>query len=334
MWRPLVAALLLTLSASSVSAQQWATKMFETTEHDFGTVARGAKIEYRFKFTNSYKEDVHVASVRTSCNCTTPTVTKDLLKTWETGEIVAAFNTASFLGQRSATLTVTIDQPFFAEVQLHIKGYIRSDIVVTPGEIDFGTVDVGQPAEQKLSITYAGRGDWKLMGVKVANPMLEVELTEKSRMAGQVSYELFARLKKEAPAGYVKEELILMTNDVKAPEFPICVEGLVASELSISPSPLALGNLEPGQKIEKKFVVKGKKPFRITDIICADERFEFEITDAAKPMHLVKVFFTAPLEPGKVTSAIKILTDLNDNAASELTAHAQVIPATASKTRP
>lgn len=331
MWRPLVAALLLTLcSGSFVSAQEWAKKMFETTEHDFGTVARGAKVEYRFKFTNSYKEDVHIASVRTSCNCTTPTVTKDLLKTWDTSEIVAAFNTKAFLGQRSATLTVTIDQPFFAEVQLHIKGYIRSDVVVTPEEINFGTVDVGAAAEQKLTISYAGRGDWHLEGVKVASPYIDAELVEKSRVAGQVAYELVVRLTKEAPAGYLKEELMLMTSDVKAPEFPICVEGLVASEISVSPSPLVFGNVEPGQKVEKKLVVRGKKPFKITDIVCADERFEFEIVDAEKPLHLVKVFFTAPQESGKVTTKIKILTDLGENVAPELNAQAQVAPSTAS----
>ena len=33
----------------------------KSREHDFGTVARGAKAEYRFDFENLYMEDVHVA---------------------------------------------------------------------------------------------------------------------------------------------------------------------------------------------------------------------------------------------------------------------------------
>ena len=46
------------LPASMVGAQQWAEKMFEVKEHDFGVVARGSKQLFRFEFTNHYEEDV------------------------------------------------------------------------------------------------------------------------------------------------------------------------------------------------------------------------------------------------------------------------------------
>ena len=47
--------------------------MFKVTEHDFGTVARGAKAEYRFVFENLYMEDVHIAGAYSSCGCTSAT---------------------------------------------------------------------------------------------------------------------------------------------------------------------------------------------------------------------------------------------------------------------
>ena len=83
-------------SASSVSAQEWAEKMFSVTSHNFGTVAKGSKTEFRFVYRNLYEEDVHVSSVRTSCGCTQPAITKKLIETHETGEIVAVFNTRTF----------------------------------------------------------------------------------------------------------------------------------------------------------------------------------------------------------------------------------------------
>ena len=73
--------------------QEWARKMFKVTEHDFGSVARGAKAEFRFVFENLYLEDIHVSDVRTSCGCTTPSVETPLLKTYEQGAILAHFNT-------------------------------------------------------------------------------------------------------------------------------------------------------------------------------------------------------------------------------------------------
>src|SRR5690606_33660741 len=118
-------------------------KMFNTRSHDFGTVARGAKAVYHFQVKNIYEEDAHIASVRSSCGCTTPQIVKPYLKTFEVGEIVAELNTVAFMGQKNATLTVVFDKPFYAEVQLQVSGLIRSDVVVTPGDIRLGSVDQG-----------------------------------------------------------------------------------------------------------------------------------------------------------------------------------------------
>jgi hypothetical protein len=95
----LAAALTLALAAlftPAASAQEWARKMFTTTSHDFGTVAAGAKAVFEFPVKNIYLEDIHIASVRASCSCTTPSVKTPTLKTYEKGAIVAQFNTDTF----------------------------------------------------------------------------------------------------------------------------------------------------------------------------------------------------------------------------------------------
>ena len=85
-------ALLLTL-ASATPAQQWAKDMFDHTSHDFGTVARAAKVEHRFRIENIFVENVQSPRRGPSCGCTTAEVTKQLLKTWETAEVVATVDT-------------------------------------------------------------------------------------------------------------------------------------------------------------------------------------------------------------------------------------------------
>lgn len=72
------------------SAAKWAREMFETTSHNFGTVAAGSKAEFAFELRNSYLWDVRVASVRSSCGCSDVRVTKKTLKTYETGAVVAS----------------------------------------------------------------------------------------------------------------------------------------------------------------------------------------------------------------------------------------------------
>ena len=138
-------------------AQDWATAMFDHTSHDFGIVAKLAKVEHHFPFKNNSGYDVHIASVQSSCSCTVPELTKDLVKNGETAEVIARIDTRTFNGRREATVRVTIDRPVPAEVQLHVYCYIRSDVVVDPGEINFGFVDRGSPASCKVLVSYAGR---------------------------------------------------------------------------------------------------------------------------------------------------------------------------------
>jgi hypothetical protein len=169
--RNLVAAsILLSVLTSAASAQQWAYKLFgETTSHDFGTVARAAKSEFTFEMQNVFKETIHISGVRASCGCAIPRVLKPTLETWEKGGIAVEFNTRSFLGQRKATITVTIDQPYYAEVQLTIAGFIRGDVVFDPGTVKFDAVAAGDEATRTVNVNYAGRSDWQIVDVRSAN---------------------------------------------------------------------------------------------------------------------------------------------------------------------
>lgn len=327
--RSAVAALLF-FSVTPISAQDWARKMFKETQYNFGAVARGAKTEHRFPFRNLYMEDIHIAGVRASCGCTTPSVTKDTLKTYETGEIVAHFNTDRFTGQRGATLTVTIDRPYAAEVQLRVDGYIRTDVVVDPGSIEFGSIDQGQPAKKRVTVAHAGRGDWKIIDVKCGNPFVKAKVSEASRQNGQVSYRLTVSVAPDAPAGYLQDQLILVTNDHNYKQVPVAIEGRIVPELVVNPSLVSLGRLQPGQTVRKQVVVQAKEPFRITAVECDNGNFQFDLNpvakDEVKTVHLVPLLFVAGNKPGKIIGTIRIDTDLHGGATTEVQAIAQVVP--------
>lgn len=314
----------LAAGTAPLPAQEWAQKMFVETKHDFGTVARDAKTEHRFRIKNLYLDDIHISGVRTSCGCTSPRVTKDTLKTYEEGEIIAHFNTDRFSGQRGATLTVTIDKPRYAEVQLRVDGFIRTDVVMTPGGIDFGSLDEGAAAEKQLDLRFAGRNDWRITDVRTANPNLEATAVETYRQGGQVGYRVAVRLKPGAPSGYLQDQILLVSDDRRVT--PVSVEGRLVPEISVNPIAIAFGRLEPGQKITKQIVVQGKRPFSIAGIVCQNnECFAFELPSEAKRVHLIPVTFTAGDEPAKVNQKIVIETDLSSGATAELRALAEIV---------
>ena len=311
MIRSFLMTLFVLLAATSpLVAKDWAQKMFAVKSHDFGHVARGAKTEFAFELQNLYEEDVHIAAVRTSCGCTTPTITKEWLKTWEKGSILATFNTRSFQGDRKATITVVIDKPFYAEVQLNVSGYIHADVDFQPGSVNFGEVPQGQPLEQRVTVTRNGATNWTITDVQSANENLEVELSDPIRQAGRVTYNMVVRLKENAPAGYIQDSLMLVTNDRTMPQVPIAVEGRVVPPLTVSPSSLYVGVLAPGQTVTKQLVVRAKTPFRITNIGCEDGAFNFKVADQPRAVHLIPVVFTAPASPGEIERMIEIETDL------------------------
>ncbi len=312
--------------ASPSLGQEWARKMFKTTDHDFGTVARGAKAEHEFVFENLYLEDVHVANVYSSCGCTIVSVKNPTVKTYEKGAIVATFNTNSFLGQRGATLTVVFDKPFYAEVQLHDRGFIRSDVVVEPGSVQIGTIDQGAGAEKTVTVNYAGGNQWQIVGVKSNNPNIIAQAFPAAQDFGQVSYALKVNIDKNAPAGYLNDHLMLVAND--GSQIPVLVEGRIQPGITVSPTALFMGVVQPGQKVTKQLVVKSKKPFKVLGVTCDDKSFQFDTSKdtGAKELHLIPVTFMAGSDAGKVVKTIKIKTDQGETT-PELAAYA-VIAAT------
>ncbi len=287
--------------------------------HDFGMVAAGADVEHRFVLYNPFVEDVRIvaSSLRTTCGCTAPRATKTLLKTYETAEIVAKLDTLRFKGFKQATITVVLDQPYPAEIQLHVNTFIRQDVVFQPGSVQFGTVAQGQGAVRRVAVMYSGRSDWKIVQIGSSSRHVAVKPVETGRNrdptynATQVTYDLEVALKEDAPPGYFREQLALRTND-RYPEtasVPLAVEGIVTAPLTVYPSVLMLGSVEPSEGVARHIVLKGAAPFRILEVSLPDERFQSTASGQAQEVSVVAVRFTADRVPGKVAGKIIIKTD-------------------------
>ena len=299
--------------ASSVFAQQWAEAMFEERRHPFGNVAIGVEAVHRFKFQNPYPEDVHIASVTSSCGCTTPFWPKSAIKFGETGEVIAKLNTdGRFKEDKSATLTVVFDRPYRAEVQLQVTSYISPDVVIKPGVADFGLVGEGKEVTKKLTLQHVGRSDWKLTGIERTSQHVHVKADRVEAGKGLVVYDIVVTMRDTMPSGYVHDMVRFITNDPNpnASAVMLPVHGYVAAPLVAKPSPFVIGFVRPGETIKKNLVLRSESPFRITKITSQDQRFQFSVSDLEHKVHVLPIEFTADASLGALSEPIVIHTTL------------------------
>jgi len=288
----------------------WAYKMFDKVEHDFGVVASGADARYRLKITNKYRDPVHIASVTTSCGCTAAKPSKDTLVSLESAYIEVTMNTKKFQHQKDSSVTIVVDQPQYAEVRIPIKAYIRTDVVLSPGGVEFGGVPKGEDVERKIGVAYAGRGNWKIKEAQSKNPNVVTRLVETRRDATNVNYDLYVAVKGAAPLGELREQLTLVTDDAGNPYIPVLVEARVEPEFAVSPEIVSFGNLNPGERKSVNVIVRAsaKKPFSIEKIESENSQgmFEVRLPKDPKATHVVPLTVIAPTEPGALSEEFTV----------------------------
>ncbi len=106
-------------NAGTTLPQDWATRLFKETRHDFGDISGKARLEHRFTVENIYLEDVHIAQVTASPGISAH-VTRPLLKTHEAAEIVVEVD-PKVHGTDSPRVMVEFDKPFPSQVQLDVR---------------------------------------------------------------------------------------------------------------------------------------------------------------------------------------------------------------------
>ncbi len=314
---PLVGA---TVSVAEAQELNWAQKMFSELNHDFGNVARGADARHYIAIKNIYKEPVSIVHVGTTCGCTAAKPDKDLLQTGEVAQVEVAMNTVKFSRQKNSNVDVTVafkdarGVSVSKTVRVPISAYIRPDVVLEPGAVNFGNVDVGAGAETRVQISYSGRSNWHIRDVEFNDEHLTAEIFERQRQPGynndsQIKYDLVVRVKPDAPIGSILNQIVLVTDDQANPRVPVLVRATVAPDIIITPSRLNLGaDLVPG--IDRKYtvVVKGSKPFAIEGIECSSpgECFKVRLSPDQKIVHVLPLTFTPPGKPGPFVEEFEV----------------------------
>jgi hypothetical protein len=312
------------------AGSDWLAGVFPERAYDFGTVARGSQVRHAFLVVNRTNADIRIANWRTKCGCTDVRVGARVVPPGTQTTVEATINTTNFQGYKASGLTLTLDRPAWVEVDLNLTCFIRSDIVMNPGQFDFGTIRrTAKLPSASLTLTYAGgRSDWDVVKMKTQTTKVKAEAKEISRAAdGQINWFITATLQPGVNNGYFKDEITLVTNDVPALTIPISVVANVQNAVAVTPSIINLGRVRPGETITRDNIVhvRSSAPFALTKLTASrPELLPVEPKPGSFADHVVNLTFKAPEAAGPYHAVVTIETEPKEVPPAQLKVFATI----------
>jgi hypothetical protein len=124
------------------------------TNHDFGRVMTGQKLEHHFHFTNTGNATLEISAVHTTCGCTTEGGWTRRVEPSKEGWIAVQFDSARMEGPVAKSLTVVCNDPRQTNIALSFKALVWKPIEVCPALACFNVVgDLESNRVQTLRIT-------------------------------------------------------------------------------------------------------------------------------------------------------------------------------------
>jgi hypothetical protein len=313
------------LAAGPAAAASWADGMFDESSKDFGSVARGPALSHPFRVKNNTKDDVNISNVRVSCGCTSAWAVKTHLKPGEETAIMARMDTTRFIGPKTVTIFVQFDQPQFDEVRLSVTANGRTDFAVSPEGFTFGTVKRGSQAEAAVTVNFYGN-DIKVVEAKTESNYIKATVAETKDANGATAWVVKAKLRNDVPVGKWFSDVWLKTNNPGLTQIRVPLNVEVEAALSVTPDAVALGAVKIDGEAERRIIIRGAQPFKITKIDGLDEQLTAkDNTEESKQVHVLTVKFK-PEKAGDLAKKLHIITDLKDDNEVDVKVSAQVNP--------
>jgi hypothetical protein len=308
----------------ATAADSWANKIFggqpgAAVVQDFGVVAGGAQLQAKLRMTNIYKVPLEITHIEVSCGCVKAEPDMKILQPNQTAELIINMDGTRFQGQKQVSVSVTFGPKFISTATILVKANARQDVVLNPGQINFGTVGRGQQGQpQTIDVECAGIRDWQVVKV-VPRSGDKTPFTLKVdplplRMANNatiVGYRLTALLKADAPVGKLDEAVDLETNNPLQRKVTFWVVGNVESAVVAEPSNLQVAGLRVGNPQMRQIVVRANQPFRITNVQGNANDIKLVSDNRSIPVHIVQVQVT-PQQPGALSREFVLQTDMGN----------------------
>lgn len=337
--RPLLAALLLLLSASRLlaedpPAQRGPRLVLEKKALDFGEVVQGAKVRLALELGNSGDAPLVISHAETTCGCSLARLPEAPIPPGGKGELVVEFDSSDRTGQQGFEVYVYGNDPTQADrgaycTHLVVKGEVRNEFRLAPRGAYFGELVRGGPAQErvvKVTGTGAAKGGFQ--------PRLQgerpdwLEVTVSQAQPGGREAEVKVRLLPHAPRGEHLLQLVLATGLEAQPELRVPVAVTVAEQV-LAPGAIVLGSLRRGQPWgESRIPIERlDAPTLSVRGLELDEKLIRARVVQVTPRRIDLLVSAAPeLPPGALCTELRVRLDAPSHPLLRLPVYAAILP--------
>jgi hypothetical protein len=329
-------------------ANSWAEGLFEEFSWDFGAVPRGQDVVHYFRIVNNTKSTVHIARVNVSCACTEARALHYTLTPGQETAIEAKMHTraSGFFGVRVVEIFVGFDAPTGGEVRLAVQANSRADLAYYPDNLNFAKIKKGATPTTQMTVNFLNLPQAQITEAKCDSNYIQPSIQELRRNAGEVIYQVSATVRADIPEGRWYTDVWLVTNNPAMPKLrvPLMIE-VEAPPPPPPPAPVAppvpaapgtktstnvivLPPVKQGVESNRKVILSGTQPFRITNIQGADQELIVRpVSLGSQTVHeLTLTFRPGQGQAGQVNRLIRVTTDMNNNKDIEFNAQTQIVP--------
>jgi hypothetical protein len=317
---------LLLAAAGSARADNWADGLFEEKSFDFGAVPRGQTLTHPFRVVNKTDKTVQIDLVRVSCGmCSAARALQSTLAPGQETVIVAQMFTSRFASIKDITIYVRFSQPSVAEARLTIQANSRDDLSFNPESLAFGKVKKGEAPTASMTVTFYGTSA-QILEAKSDSNYVQINIKEARRDIGDANFQLDAKIRPDTPAGKWYTDIWLKTNNPAIPKLRVPLTVEIEAALSISPKAVSLGEVKAGTEADRKVIIRGATPFKITKITGTDDQVQVREAKAeSKSVHILTVTLR-PNAVGELQRTLRVHTDLQASSEIEFQAIANIVP--------
>ncbi len=291
----------------------------------FGTVAKGEKLDHSFLVKNTGNADLLIIAARPACGCTVADFDK-VIKPGQTGKVSAHVDTVTFAGPISKTVTLETNDPstpsslltIHATVQPYVEafpaGFVRYNLLQGDAETQTVTIYSEEDLPFEIKSIDVPSGGWaRATFDKITN---EADRAKAVGRPGQNQYKVNITVGgPDAKVGPLADKIRIVTNSKHQPEYFVSIAGVIRPTFRVEPTVLNFGEVAATDAAATRSVVlqsndlKQPERFSVTKV----ESTVPGITTTYKP-GAQKGNFEVTLQvekdakPGDIDGAVKIYT--------------------------